>query len=103
MINDINSKGINKADVGQLRQQAQAKADDAKAQQAQPQAAAKSVVDSVNITPQARQLHSKAAAADSFDSEKVDKLKKAIASGQYQVNYDKLAEKLSQFEFDLYG
>ena len=72
----------------------------------QNQPAAKAATDSVSLTPQAQQLrglHEKAEQSQGFDSKKVNELKKAISEGNYQVNAEKLAEKIAGFEFDLYG
>ena len=66
----------------------------------------KAASDSVNLTPQAQQLrglHEKAEQSPGFDSKKVNELKKVISEGSYQVNAEKLAEKIAGFEFDLYG
>jgi len=74
--------------------------------QNQPVATAKAATDSVSLTPQAQQLrglHEKAEQSSGFDSKKVNELKKAISEGNYQVNAEKLAEKIAGFEFDLYG
>lgn len=74
--------------------------------QNQPAATAKAATDSVSLTPQAQQLrglHEKAEQSQGFDSKKVNELKKAISEGNYQVNAEKLAEKIAGFEFDLYG
>ncbi|GHE81129.1 flagellar biosynthesis anti-sigma factor FlgM [Thalassotalea profundi] len=60
--------------------------------------------DSVSITPQAKQfteLQKKAQAAPAVDAKKVAQLKKAIESGEYKVNPEKLAASIAKFEFDL--
>lgn len=60
--------------------------------------------DSVSITPQAKQLtelQKKAADAPVLDQKKIEKLKVAIASGEYKVNPEKLAASMSSFEFNL--
>ncbi|PAJ75149.1 flagellar biosynthesis anti-sigma factor FlgM [Pseudoalteromonas sp. NBT06-2] len=78
----------------------------ATAVQNQPTASTKAAKDSVNLTPQAQQLrglHEKAEQSSGFDSKKVSELKKVISEGNYQVNAEKLAEKIAGFEFDLYG
>ncbi|WP_166376883.1 flagellar biosynthesis anti-sigma factor FlgM [Pseudoalteromonas sp. Z9A4] len=66
----------------------------------------KAVSDSVSLTPQAQQLKTlqdKAQQSPGFDSEKVAELKKAITEGNYQVDSEKLAKNLADFEFDIYG
>ncbi|MBQ4831813.1 flagellar biosynthesis anti-sigma factor FlgM [Pseudoalteromonas sp. MMG010] len=72
------------------------------AQTASPKAAS----DSVSITPQAQQLKSaqdKAQQSSGFDETKVADLKKAISEGKYQVDAEKLAKNLADFEFNIYG
>ncbi|GMM86008.1 flagellar biosynthesis anti-sigma factor FlgM [Pseudoalteromonas sp. MTN2-4] len=66
----------------------------------------KAATDSVSLTPQAQQLKSlqeKAQQSPSFDSKKVEELKKAISEGKYQVDAEKLAKNIAAFEFDVYG
>jgi len=72
------------------------------AQSATPKAAS----DSVSLTPQAQQLKTlqdKALQSPDFDSGKVAELKKAITEGQYQIDSEKLAKNLADFEFNVYG
>lgn len=60
--------------------------------------------DSVSITPQAKQLtelQKKAEGAPAVDAKKIAQLKKAIESGEYKVNPEKLAASIAKFEFDL--
>lgn len=60
--------------------------------------------DSVALTPQVKQLkdlQKKISDTENFDSKKVDEIKQAIANGGYKVNYEKLAQKLADFEFKL--
>lgn len=60
--------------------------------------------DSVSITPQAKQLNElqkKAVDAPVINQKKVDELKKAIISGEYKVNPEKLAASIANFEFNL--
>ncbi len=60
--------------------------------------------DSVSITPQAQQftkLQEKASNSSGVDHGKVSQIKKAIAEGKYEINIDRLAEKLASFESDL--
>lgn len=62
--------------------------------------------DSVSLTPQAQQfnkLQQKASNASGVDQSKVDEIKKAIAEGKYEVNIQRLAEKLANFESDLFN
>lgn len=60
--------------------------------------------DSVSITPQAKQLNElqkKAGDAPVINQKKIDELKKAISSGDYKVNPEKLAASIANFEFKL--
>lgn len=60
--------------------------------------------DSVSLTPQAKQmseLQKKAADAPVVDQKKIDELKKAIASGEYKINPEKLAASIADFEFSI--
>lgn len=60
--------------------------------------------DSVSITPQAKQfteLQKKAQGAPAVDAKKIAQLKKAIESGEYKVNPEKLAASIAKFEFNL--
>ena len=60
--------------------------------------------DSVSITPQAKQLNElqkKAADAPVINQKKIDELKKAISSGDYKINPEKLAASIASFEFKL--
>ncbi len=60
--------------------------------------------DSVSITPQAKQLNElqkKAADAPVVNQKKIDELKKAISSGEYKINPEKLAASIANFEFKL--
>ncbi len=62
--------------------------------------------DSVSLTPQAQQLKSlqqKASNASGVDQNKVSDIKKAISEGKYEVNIQRLAEKLASFESDLFN
>ena len=60
--------------------------------------------DSVSITPQAKQLgelQKKAQDAPVVNQKRVEQLKKAIMSGEYKVDADKLAASIAKFEFEL--
>lgn len=60
--------------------------------------------DSVSITPQAKQLNElqkKASDAPAVDQKRIDELKKAISSGEYKVDPEKLAASIAKFEFEL--
>lgn len=60
--------------------------------------------DSVSLTAQAKQfteLQKKASDAPVVNQKKVDELKKAILSGDYKINPEKLAASIADFEFAL--
>ncbi len=60
--------------------------------------------DSVSLTPQAQQfkeLQKKSGSAPAVDQKKVDELKKAISSGEYKVDAEKLMKNMLAYEFDL--
>jgi negative regulator of flagellin synthesis FlgM len=97
-INNLNNQTqVNQNNQTQVKQQA-AQASNTNAQVKQPYG------DSVSITPQAKQLselQKKANEASVVDQKKVDELKKAIVSGDYKVDPEKLAASIAKFEFDL--
>jgi negative regulator of flagellin synthesis FlgM len=60
--------------------------------------------DSVSITPQAKQLselQKNAQDGPAINQKKVEQLKKAIASGEYKIDPEKLAASIAGFEFKL--
>lgn len=62
--------------------------------------------DSVSLTPHAqkiKELQSKGSDAPVDNEKKIAELKKAIMSGEYKIDPEKLASSISQFEFDLDG
>lgn len=89
----------------QVHQNKQTQVKQQSAQSASAHAQVKQVShDSVSLTPQAKQLselQKKANDAPVVDQQKVAELKKAIASGDYKVDPQKLAVSIANFEFDL--
>lgn len=70
----------------------------------QTAAAPKARQDSVSITPQAQQLaklQEKSTSEPEVNQKKVEQLKKAIVSGEYKVDPEKLAASIANFEFKL--
>lgn len=61
--------------------------------------------DSVSLTQSAQQLNQvqKKSADAPVNQEKVDKLKKAIQSGEYQVDAQSLAKKIARLESEIFG
>lgn len=73
---------------------------------AKPSVAPKGQHDAVSLSSQGKavgQIHQQLAAEPSFDSAKVSAIKKAIASGAYVVDADKLASNMMKFEDELRG
>eukprot|EP00055_Hartaetosiga_balthica_P007402 m.143034 g.143034 ORF g.143034 m.143034 type:complete len:110 (-) comp57601_c0_seq1:253-582(-) len=104
-INNINS-GTQKPQIDNQKlnqQQTQNQAtDQASAQKAQATAPRQ---DSVSLTQSAQQLSQvqKKGNDAPVNQEKVDKLKKAIQNGEYRVNPEVLAQKISQLEAQIFG
>ncbi len=102
-INNLNNNNLN--NNNQVNQNKQAQVKQQSAQTASSNSPIKTAgQDSVSITPQAKQLHElqkKAADAPVVDQKKIDELKKAITSGEYKVNPEKLAASIANFEFKL--
>ncbi|KPD20463.1 flagellar biosynthesis anti-sigma factor FlgM [Idiomarina abyssalis] len=62
--------------------------------------------DAVSLTSEAQQLgglQEKAMNSSGIDQAKVDKIKADIESGSYKINVEQLANKLAQFESDLFS
>lgn len=97
-INNLNNQTqVNQSKQAEVKQQA--------VQTANNNAQVKHVArDSVSLTPQAQQfkeLQKKTAAAPVVDQKKVEELKKAITSGEYKVDAEKLMKSMLAHEFDL--
>ena len=105
-INNINN-GSSKASIEnhKLSQQQQT-LNNGDLQKAEAQKATAGVrQDSVSLTSSAQQLSQvqKKGAEAPVNQEKVDRLKKAIQSGEYQINPESLAQKISTLESELFG
>lgn len=100
---NINNLGGNNPVNRSLKQQTEVK--EQATQTANTAAKTKAVgQDSVSITPQAKQLsemQKKNNNAPEVNQKKVEQLKKAIESGEYKINPEKLAASIAKFEFDL--
>lgn len=106
-INNVNN-GLPKAPVDNQKvnqQQAQNKgnATQAAAQQQAGQTAPRQ--DSVSLTQSAQQLNQvqKKGSEAPVNQEKVDRLKKAIQNGEYKVNPEALAAKITKLESQIFG
>jgi len=99
-INNLNNNGqVNR----NIQQQTDTKNQAAKSATTQSQST-KVAQDSVSLTPQAKQLNEiqkKNSDTAEVNQKKVEQLKKAIQSGAYKVDAEKLAESIIKFEFDL--
>tara|TARA_R110002167_G_scaffold65637_11_gene185775 strand:+ start:429 stop:797 length:369 start_codon:yes stop_codon:yes gene_type:complete len=106
-ISNINN-GSPKASVDnqKLSQQQQA-LNNGNAQQTNAQKTATAGVrqDSVSLTSSAQQLSQvqRKGTEAPINQEKVDRLKKAIQSGEYKINPESLAQKISTLESEIYG
>ncbi|MBU3002129.1 flagellar biosynthesis anti-sigma factor FlgM [Paraglaciecola arctica] len=106
-INNINN-GSPKAplDNQKLSQQQQALNNgSAQNTSAQKSATVAARADSVSLTSSAQQLNQvqKKGTEAPVNQEKVDKLKKAIQRGEYQINPEALAQKISALETEIFG
>ncbi len=105
-INNVNN-GTPKPTIDNQKlnqQQSQNQAAQAGAQKAQATATAPRQ-DSVSLTQSAQQLTQvqKKSNDAPVNQEKVDKLKKAIQNGEYKVNPEVLAQKISRLEAEIFG
>ncbi len=105
-INNVNNgAGNSPLDNAKIQQQNQNQ------QTVQQQAANKAAAtatprqDSVSLTQSAQQLNQvqKRSGETPVNQEKVDKLKKAIQSGEYKVNPEVLAQKIARLESEIFG
>ena len=106
-INNINN-GSPKAPLdNQKLSQQQQTLNNGNAQKANAQKAATSGArqDSVSLTASAQQLSQvqRKGVEAPVNQEKVDRLKKAIQSGEYQINPESLAQKISTLEAEIFG
>ncbi|AXR05697.1 flagellar biosynthesis anti-sigma factor FlgM [Salinimonas sediminis] len=107
--NNVNNNGVNKppldnTKIGTQQQQQNQTAVQREAA-AKTQAATAPRQDSVSLTQSAQQLSQvqKKSAEAPVDQEKVDKLKKAVQSGDYRVDPESLARKIAQLESQVFG
>jgi negative regulator of flagellin synthesis FlgM len=106
-INNINN-GLPKAPLDNAKvnsQQAQNQAATQQATTSKATATAAPRQDSVSLTQSAQQLNQvqKKSTEAPVNQEKVDKLKKAIQSGEYKVDPQSLAKKIARLETEMFG
>jgi negative regulator of flagellin synthesis FlgM len=106
-INNINNSSPKATVDNQKLSQQQQTLNNGNTQQSSTQNAATVGVrqDSVSLTSSAQQLSQvqRKGVEAPVNQEKVDRLKKAIQSGEYQINPESLAQKISTLESEIYG
>ena len=97
IIPDIESKSTANANINDVN--------DGNKTVSRDDASARQQTDQVSITPSAAKLQAveqKIASLPVVDQARVDKLKSAVESGEYQIDTQRIAEKFLQFESELY-
>lgn len=102
-INNVGNTGQKPQLESQKLNQQQAQTQVANNQKAQAAAAPKQ--DSVSLTQSAQQMTNvqKKGTDAPVNQEKVDRLKKAIQSGEYRINPEALASKIAKLESEMFG
>lgn len=101
-LSNLNSRNQQIDQARNAQQKARVNTGASQASTAQPTTSAKS--DSVNITSQAKSLTAmerNLAQGTPVNEAKVERLKKTVADGSYQVDANKLAKNISNFESQL--
>lgn len=105
-INNVNNTSKPQVDAAKLAQQQVSGQSSGAADKASVgNSGVKAGQDSVSLTQSAQQLTNvqKKGSEAPVNQEKVEKLKKAIADGQYQVNPEQLAKKIAVLESQILG
>ena len=105
-INNVGNTGQKpQLESQKLNQQQQAQAQQAASNQKSQAAATTPKQDSVSLTQSAQQLSQvqKKGSDAPVNSEKVEKLKKAVQNGEYRVNPEVLASKIAKLESEIFG
>lgn len=100
-INNINS-GVNNAQLATKGTQAEQSGRSAQTQTG-PAAPRQ---DAVSLTPQAQRLNQLQRRAENdtgIDEAKVERIKQALAAGDYAIDAERLAARISSFEADMFG
>lgn len=104
MVRDISSLNTPQLGASQTRNsKTQASQSAGTTEQAAPAASAKTAPDTVSISSQGKalaELENRIAKMPDVDMERVEKLKKAIGDGSYQVDAERLADKILTSEKD---
>lgn len=99
---NINNAGLKNANIDSKSNNRQVQNDTP----AKPAAVSQEGGEAVSLTNEAQQLNGlqeKAMNSSGIDQAKVDKIKADIESGSYKINVEQLANKLAQFESDLFS
>lgn len=99
---NINNAGLKNANIDSKSSSRQVQSD----APAKPAAVSQKGGEAVSLTSEAQQLsglQEKAMNSSGIDQAKVDKIKADIESGSYKINVEQLANKLAQFESDLFS
>ena len=100
-INNINS-GVSNAQLATKQQQTEQQGRPAQTQST----ASAPRQDAVSLTPQAQQLNQLQRRAENdsgIDEGKVERIKQALAAGDYSINAERLAARIASFESDMFG
>lgn len=99
-VNNVNS-GVSNASTLTTKQQFEQQA-----RPAQSETMPAPRQDAVSLTPQAQQLTQLQRRAESdsgIDEAKVERIKQALAAGDYSINAERLASRIASFEADMFG
>lgn len=100
-INNVNNSGVNNTQFTNKQQVEQ------QGRPAQPQSGmAPPRQDAVSLTPQAQQLNQLQRRAENnsgVDEAKVERIKQALAAGDYAIDPERLAARIASFESDMFG
>ncbi|MCW8107570.1 flagellar biosynthesis anti-sigma factor FlgM [Alteromonas ponticola] len=106
-INNVNNNGVHKTPLDNAKLSNQQNANQAAAQQQAAKGAAATAPrqDSVSLTQSAQQLNQvqKKSNEAPVNQERVEKLKKAVQSGEYSINPQALATKIARLEAEVFG
>ncbi len=105
-INNVNNGGAKPSLENQrLSQQQQALNTNAQKADTQSKSGVTARQDSVSLTSSAQQLSQvqKKSSEAPVNQEKVERLKKAIANGEYKINPDSMAQKMATLEAEIFG